>query len=94
MSYSFTIRAATKAAAKLAVAAKLAEVLAAQPTHAVDMSQAQAAADSFIDVVVTDESKDVAVAVSGWVSFRQDGEQVVYVGTGFGVSANLVEKQV
>jgi hypothetical protein len=65
MSYSFSAQAATKAELKTKVAEQLAAVVVAQPVHAADQSQAQAAADAFIDLVADDATQDVLVNVSG-----------------------------
>lgn len=69
MSYSFSVRAATKAEASEKVAAELASVVASQPVHEADSKQAQAAADGFIGVIRDDETQDILVSVSGSVSW-------------------------
>ena len=93
MSYSFSVRAATKAEAKSKVAAQLAAVLVSQPTHAVDMPAAQAAADAFIDLVKEDDAKDLMVSVNGSVGWVHPlSEPPVYTQAAIGVNAYLVEK--
>lgn len=72
MSYSFGVRAANKSAAKSQVAAELAKVVLAQPIHARDQAQAQAAVDSIIELLRDDDTMDVAVNVSGSVSWVAD----------------------
>jgi hypothetical protein len=72
MSYSFSVRGATKAQAKEKVAAELAKVVAGQPIHARDQAQAQAAADAFVDLLADDDAKDVVVSVNGSVSWSSD----------------------
>ena len=95
MSYSFNIRAATKAAAMLAVAAKMAEIVQSQPSHALDHAQAIAAAGAFVDVLPDDESKDVSVSVHGSVGWSGTfGVDHVFTSASVGVSANLVTKEV
>lgn len=78
MSYSHSIRAATKAAAKNAVAAKMAETAVAQKCHARDMVPAIAAANAFVDQLADDDSKDVVVSMSGSLMGRWDGSDVVH----------------
>lgn len=76
MSYSFNVRAATKALAKLAVAAKFAEVATAQACHERDKKQALAAADAFIDLVSDDDTKDISVAMNGYLTGQWTGSDV------------------
>lgn len=65
MSYSFSVSGSTKADAHAKVAEKLAELVLAQPPHAADQAQAQAAAESFINLLVDDETQDVSVTMHG-----------------------------
>ena len=51
MSYSFSLTAPTKDAAKALVAEKMASVVAQQPAHKVDQEAAVNAANTFIDVL-------------------------------------------
>jgi hypothetical protein len=95
MSYSFGIRAATKALALAAVAAKLDEVVQSQPVHKADREQAQAAAEGFINVLKEDEAMDIAVTVNGSVSWRDvgDDERGQLTSAAVGVQAYLVPKE-
>ena len=68
MSYSFNVRAATKAAAIAMVAEKMAEVVASQPIHEADQAPVQAVAETFILLVRDDETQDISVSVNGTVS--------------------------
>jgi len=72
MSYSFQIRAATKADAKEKVAIQMAAIVQQQVVHAVDAEQARAAANAFIDVIDGDENRDVVVSMNGSVSWSGD----------------------
>ena len=72
MSYSFQIRAATKAEAKEKVAIQMAAIVQQQVVHAVDADQACAAANAFIDVINGDENRDVVVSMNGSVSWSGD----------------------
>ena len=69
MSYSFNVKAPSKAAAKQAVSAELDKVLLHQPVHRADHPRAEAAAHAFIDVLADDDSMDVEVHVSGSVGW-------------------------
>lgn len=93
MSYSFSFRAATKAEAKSKVAEELAKVVQAQPIHAVDQAQAQAAADAFIDILPEDASKDVQVSVNGSVGWCGTEAEPSITYAGLGVTAGLREKE-
>jgi hypothetical protein len=69
MSYSFNIKAATKPKAKAAVAAKFDEIVAQQPVHSRDRDAVLANADLVIDLLADDETKDISVSCSGYVSW-------------------------
>jgi hypothetical protein len=94
MSYSFNVRAATKAEAKLKVAAELDKVVQQQPVHTTDRDQAMTVATAFVDMLAdAGENQDIVVSVNGWLSWS--GETPV--GTGFsgscvGVSASVAAK--
>jgi hypothetical protein len=89
MSYSFSVRAATKAEASLKVAAELATVVASQPVHAADQAAAQMTADSFILVVREDETQDIGVSVNGSLWGTDGGINQASVS----ISVSLVAKQ-
>lgn len=95
MSYSFHVRAASKAAAIAAVAAKLDEVAAAQPSHAVDKAQALAAASAFIEVLPEpSDAQDVTVSVNGSVGWTGTwGVDHKVTHTAVGVSAGFARKE-
>lgn len=57
MSYSFSFRAADKAAAKAQVDLELTKVVDQQPVHAADREHAQATANAFIDSLGSDEGR-------------------------------------
>lgn len=70
MSYSFSVLAADKAAAKVAVATKFDEmVVASQPVHAHDRAAVLANANAVIDLLPDDDTKDVSVSCNGYVSW-------------------------
>lgn len=79
MSYSFQLRAATKALAKLAVAEKLDEIAAQQKCHERDKAQAVAAAGAFIDLVDEDETREIAVNMNGSLSGTWEGSDVTAI---------------
>ncbi|MEO8804625.1 MAG: hypothetical protein ABI433_00970 [Burkholderiaceae bacterium] len=94
MSYSFSVRAATKAELKVKIAAELDKVVAGQPAHARDRVQAQAAADAFVDVIDADETRDVVVTVNGSVSgqWQPDNTLTSLSGASVSISAALATK--
>lgn len=92
MSYSFSIRVATKTEAKQALAARFdADVVAHQLVHKRDRDQALAAAGAFIDLLDDDDTKDVVVSMHGSLSWA-DGERIT--GASVGVSAGLAVRTV
>jgi 3-hydroxyisobutyrate dehydrogenase-like beta-hydroxyacid dehydrogenase len=85
MSYSFNLRAPSKAAALAAVTAKMDEVAAQQACHQRDKAQAVAAAESFLALLPDDDTRDVAVNMSGYLAGTWQGSDVVNIS-----SANMV----
>jgi hypothetical protein len=77
MSYSFVVRAATKAAIRAAVSAKMADIVAAQPVHAADHEQAISAVALLLDVMTDDQLLDFSASVSGSISKSDAGVQSV-----------------
>jgi hypothetical protein len=69
MSYSFQIKAPTKSAAKEAVAAKFDEIVTHQPIHGRDRAAVLANANTVIDLLADNDSKDVVVSCNGYVSW-------------------------
>lgn len=96
MSYSFSVRAATKSDAVVRVAAELAKVVASQPIHAADQAQAQAVAETFI--LVVDEPSDgfeLSISVSGWLQWRAAEHATSagpFTGANVSVSVSIVAK--
>lgn len=85
MSYSFNVIAGTKAEAKAKVAAKLAEVVAQQPIHALERDQAQATADAFIDLAPDRPEMDLSVSLHGsvgWSGTYPDAYEVTHISCG------------
>jgi uncharacterized protein YecE (DUF72 family) len=89
VSYAFNILAPTKQEACLKVAARLALVVQQQPLHAKDEGAALAAVESFINLLPTDITKEVAVSVNGalWENEETGLRQV-----SINLSASLVDK--
>lgn len=93
MSFSFSVRAATKAAVKEAAAAQMADVVAKQPIHAVDSAAILAAASAHVDLLPDDETMDVSVGIGGSTTqVWNDGILGAVIGVGMSVSANLVAR--
>jgi len=73
MSYSFTTKAANKAAAKDAVASEFDKVVSSQPIHARDRAAVLANANAVIDQLADDDTKDVTVSCNGYLSWNGVG---------------------
>jgi len=85
MSYSFSVRAASKADALVEVAAELDKVVVGQPTHASDRQAAEDAVKAFVAVVRDPgEGEYLGVSVSGSLSWQEDN---VFTGASVNVSA-------
>jgi len=74
MSYSFSVRAASKAEAVTAAEQKFDTVVEGQPIHAKDRKAAMTAVQNVVDVLHDDTSRDINVAVSGYVSWGENEE--------------------
>lgn len=70
MSYSFSVKAPDKAAAKAAVEKEFERVVSFQPIHERDRAAAMANANAVIDLLVDDPNCHVSVSLSGYVSWR------------------------
>lgn len=89
MSYSFTVKAPTKAEAKEAVAKHFDEqVIAYQPVHARDRAAVLANASAVIDLLADDETKDIKVSCNGYVGWGASIDQSQVPLTSAQVSAN------
>jgi hypothetical protein len=95
MSYSFSARGTTKAETIKNVSFELDKVVAAQPVHAADRAQAQAAAQAFLGVLPENvDGYDFYVSVSGsvgWKGSLSAADQVL-TSAGVNVSASLIAK--
>ena len=89
MSYSFSVRAASKAEASKKVSDELVKVLQSQPVHTEDNKQASDAAEAFIALMADDNTKDIAVSMNGSIWKSDAGIQQASVS----VSVNLVAKE-
>ncbi len=69
MSYSFTVKAANKAAAKEGVVAEFAKVVATQLVHEKDQAAVLANAFTIIELLAEDDTKDVLVSCNGYISW-------------------------
>lgn len=92
MSYSFQLRAASKAAAKAAVRSQFDIIAAQQVCHQRDRAQAEATADAFVDVLADKDGKEIQINMSGSLTGQWSGSDVVDVtGANVNVSAYLVD---
>ncbi|KRQ11924.1 hypothetical protein AOQ73_05815 [Bradyrhizobium pachyrhizi] len=74
MSYSFTVKAATKNEAKAAVAVEFDKVVATQPIHARDKAAALTNANAVIDLLADDapDGHVINVSCNGYVGWRDN----------------------
>jgi len=94
MSYSFIVRAPSKAEAKVQVAVELQKVADTQPIHAVDRAHAQATAVAYIDLLADDPTKTVQVNMHGSVSWVGPAGTPHCINAAVGVSAALMELEI
>lgn len=89
MSYSFSVQAGSKAEAIEQVKAKMADVVAGQPSHSADQAQAIAAAEAFIGVLGDDPTRDVSISLNGSIWSTQEN---VLRSASVAVQAGLVDR--
>ncbi len=95
MSYSFTVRAATKAEALFKVAAEIEKIAASQPSHEIDKAHAVSLAESFAGFIDDTEGMDVVIALHGslgWQGTWGGDDGVVITSASVGVNAYLVKR--
>lgn len=88
MSYSFSVRGASKAEAIEKAHAELDKVVALQPVHAVDVAQAKATVTAFVGVLPDDEARDIGISCNGSVCSNAGKT----TSAGIGVTAYLADK--
>lgn len=89
MSYSFSVKAATKTEAKEKVSDAFDAVVAGQPVHDIDRNAAVAAAEAFVDMLgEPNEGDEVRVSVNGYLSWRGEGD---FIGANVAVSASIAK---
>lgn len=93
MSYSFQVKGATKALALAAAALAMADVVKCQPIHASDERPALAAAETFVNILPDDESKDVAISMNGYLSWQGEHTDPQFVGAAVTVNASLIARE-
>ena len=96
MSYSFNVRAPSKASAKEHIAAELAKVRGVtQSEHNIDSAIIQKTADSIIDLLVSDDAKDVAATVHGSIGLGTHPIHGMHVASvGLHIEVSLAERRV
>ena len=87
MSYSFSVKGATKADAIEAANSKFDEVQAQQPVHALDMAAAKTATAAFTNLLGDDDKCDTALSVNGSVYVPAEGPRQVSITINAGLDA-------
>jgi hypothetical protein len=94
VSYSFSLKAASKELAAIMVRDQLVQVCQHQPVHTKDCDQAQAAAEAMIAILPDDPAKDVGVSVSGWLSWEgADKASRTFTGANVNVTVGLQARE-
>lgn len=93
MSYSFTVKAETKADAKAEVERQFDLVVAGQPIHKADREAVLAAIAGFVDIIGEPNLADeISIGVSGSLSWNGPMENEDYTGTSVHISARILNK--
>ena len=94
MSYSFSVRGATKAEVLVKVRDELVKVVAAQANHKDDCDQAHEVAELFVNLLADDPDRDVVVSVNGSLGWTLDADQKPrYSNASVGVQAYLTTRE-
>ena len=96
MSYSFSVRGASRIALIENVGAKLDEVVAGQPMHKHDRDQALASTKAFVEILPEPKAgQELMVSVHGSVGWMDHGAEgdVELTSAGVGVSVGFVPVQ-
>lgn len=96
MSFSITVRAATKADALAKVTTEMEKVAAAQPSHAIDKAHVVSLAESYAGFIDDEEGKDVVILMAGSLGWRgvwggDDG--IVMTSASVSVNVYLADRQ-
>ncbi len=83
MSYSFSVRAATKAGLGVKIQEELEKVVASQPIHGADTGQALTASWSIFSLLSDNPARDIVASVSGSISKSEAGFQQVSLNLNF-----------
>lgn len=96
MSFSFGVKAATTQEARDQAFVKMTEVCEQQPSHAHDAENCMKVVDSMIALITPDADKDVAISVSGWLSWTGGDTTTpqAFTGASVSVSVTLAQRQV
>jgi hypothetical protein len=90
MSYSFSVTADSKEDAKLQIAQKFDDVVAAQPSHATDQDAAVAAGEAFVDLLAEPNAdQQIEVTIYGSLSWEWNSDPIKYSAGNISVSAGL-----
>jgi hypothetical protein len=87
MSYSFSVKAATKAEAVTLANEQFDAILLAQPVHAADMPAAREAVAAFTNVLMDDPTCDCGLSVNGSVHATPEGFRQVTININAGFNA-------
>jgi copper(I)-binding protein len=90
MSYSFSVKAATKAEAIKLANEQFDAVEVAQPVHAADMPGAKEATAAFTNLLADDDKCDTTVSVNGSVWSPPEGLRQVSININVGLGAPRV----
>lgn len=93
MSFSFQVRAATKALALAAVSAEMAEIVAAQPVHTHDADAVQKVAEHYASLLPEAEDNDVAIACNGYLSWDGTDAAPEFTSANVGVNVRFLARE-
>ncbi len=96
MSFSFQVKAKNQADLVAAVAAKMEEIVAQQPSHSVDKEEVPAVTEVYAGMVTILEGHEIHANISGSVSFfrQDDGTVINYTGSAISVGIYCLPEEI
>jgi formaldehyde-activating enzyme involved in methanogenesis len=93
MSFSFTVRGATKALTLAAVAAEMSKVVEVQPAHGRDEPAVNATAEAYVGLLPENADRDVVVSVNGWLQYTGPADAPEILSANLTVNTHYADRE-
>ena len=92
MSYSFYIRAESKDEARRLVGLEFDRIIASMPQFTSERERAESTVDVYLDVLADDDTRDVCVHMSGYVSRNGSDDDGPLLASGISLGVSLMTR--